>query len=92
MIRLLILAALLGLALWRMFGRGRSRGGTMSLAEAHALLGVGPDADAQTIRQAHRRLIADAHPDRGGDPGLAARLNAARDRALGACRQQETGR
>lgn len=52
------------------------------LAQARALLGVGPDADAQAIRAAHRRLIASVHPDKGGTEALAAQINAARDLLL----------
>lgn len=54
----------------------------MSTAEARAILGVTADADAQTIHAAWRRLMARAHPDQGGTEGLAARVNAARDRLL----------
>ena len=51
-------------------------------AEACAVLGVTPEADAAAIRAAHRRLMADAHPDRGGPPERARALNAARDLLL----------
>jgi DnaJ family protein C protein 19 len=51
-------------------------------AEARAVLGVAPDADAETIRAAHRRLIAAVHPDRGGSAELARRINLARDTLL----------
>jgi DnaJ homolog subfamily C member 19 len=59
--------------------------GVMSLEEADArrLLGVGPRADHAAIRAAHRRLVADAHPDRGGGDDLARQLNAARDLLIG---------
>ena len=53
-----------------------------SLDAARALLGVPPGASAEAIREAHRRLLWDSHPDRGGDPRRAAALNAARDRLL----------
>ncbi|OAN50993.1 J domain-containing protein [Sphingobium sp. TCM1] len=52
------------------------------VARARALLGVAPDADARTIRAAHRRLIASVHPDKGGTEALAAQINAARDLLL----------
>lgn len=52
----------------------------MSAAEARAVLGVGPDADEAEINAAWRRLMTRAHPDQGGTEGLAARLNAARER------------
>ena len=51
-------------------------------AEARAILGVSADATAQDIQSAWRRLMARAHPDQGGTEGLAARVNAARDRLL----------
>lgn len=53
-----------------------------SLTEARSILGVGPEATAEDIRAAHARLIRLAHPDKGGTAGLAAQLNAARDRLL----------
>jgi hypothetical protein len=55
----------------------------MDMAEALALLGLQPGASAAEIRAAHRRLMRQAHPDRGGDSGRAARLNRARDLLLG---------
>jgi hypothetical protein len=51
-------------------------------AEARAVLGVTPDADAEAIRAAHRRLIAAVHPDRGGSAELTRRVNLARDSLL----------
>jgi DnaJ homolog subfamily C member 19 len=51
-------------------------------AEALAVLGLKPDADADAIRAAHRRLAASVHPDRGGSAELASRVNAARDLLL----------
>lgn len=54
--------------------------GRMSEAEARALLGVGPDATAEEVRAAWRRLMAKVHPDAGGTAELAARLTRARDR------------
>lgn len=54
----------------------------MDEAEARSLLGVADGATADQINAAWRRLMARAHPDQGGTEGLAARLNAARDRLL----------
>ncbi len=51
-------------------------------AEARAILGVPADATVQDVQAAWRRLMARAHPDQGGTEGLAARVNAARDRLL----------
>ena len=63
-------------------GRAAQPAEPMSKAEARSILGVAADADAQTIHAAWRRLMARAHPDQGGTEGLAARVNAARDRLL----------
>ncbi len=54
----------------------------LSLSEARALLGVGPDATLAEVKAAYTRLIQMAHPDKGGTEGLAAQLNAARDRLI----------
>ena len=50
--------------------------------EARSILGVGPDATDDEIQAAYGRLMRVAHPDKGGTDGLAAQLNAARDRLL----------
>jgi len=54
----------------------------MGEAEARAMLGVGPQATPKEIQAAYARLMRVAHPDKGGTDGLAAQLNAARDRLL----------
>ena len=71
-------------AAWRLLrkpARGRVRPAADE-AEARAILGVPAGADADAIRAAHRRLVAGVHPDRGGSPDLARRVNAARDLLL----------
>jgi len=50
--------------------------------EARSILGVGPEASSAEIQAAYARLMRLAHPDKGGTDGLAAQLNAARDRLL----------
>jgi hypothetical protein len=54
----------------------------MSAADARSILGVAPEASTADIRAAYTRLMQRAHPDKGGSAGLAAQLNAARDRLL----------
>lgn len=76
LLTLVVLAGLL-VAWWR--GGQQRRRLTMPLGEARALLGVTPSDDAETIRAAHRRIIARVHPDAGGTPELARRTNIARD-------------
>ena len=56
--------------------------GAMSEAEARSILGVNAGATPKEINAAWRRLMGLAHPDQGGTEGLAARVNAARDRLL----------
>jgi curved DNA-binding protein CbpA len=56
---------------------------SMSLEQARSILGVGPEADREDIEAAYRNLMRRAHPDQGGSSGLAAQVNAARDRLLG---------
>jgi hypothetical protein len=70
------------------FGRGQKRDDgtgarprTFSMAEDEALrvLGLSPGATADEIKAAHRRLMAQFHPDHGGSNYLAEKINAARD-------------
>lgn len=62
---------------------GRSSPGGMSREDAYAVLGLAPGASETAIREAHRRLMAKVHPDRGGSDYLAAQINRARDVLLG---------
>jgi hypothetical protein len=51
----------------------------MQPAEAASVLGVAIDAKPDEIRAAHKKLIAQLHPDKGGTDYLAAKINDARD-------------
>ncbi len=90
-------AVALGQMLGRLFGAGAGaagpdghaqgapppRAGRMDRAEAARLLGVAENADADTVKAAHRRLLMKVHPDHGGSDYLAAKLNEAKDTLLG---------
>jgi uncharacterized membrane protein len=62
---------------------GRPRGSAMSKEEALKVLGLEAGASAEDIRAAHRRLILQTHPDKGGTSYLAAQINQAKDVLLG---------
>jgi DnaJ family protein C protein 19 len=74
---------------WRLFvGRWPWQEGARALRRralehARALLGVQPGASRREIIEAHRRLVAMVHPDRGGRNEDVHEANAARDILLG---------
>ncbi len=55
----------------------------MSRPEALSVLGLADGASEEQIRAAHRRLILQTHPDKGGTDYLAAKINEAKDVLLG---------
>jgi hypothetical protein len=60
-------------------GARPASGGDMSVEEAYAILGLSAGADAEAIKDAHRRLVVKLHPDHGGSDYLATKINRARD-------------
>lgn len=78
-------AGLAGAGLYLAYGsrqRPIVRSEPIGEAEARAVLGVAAGASEEEIRKAWKRAMTRAHPDQGGTEGLAARVNAARDRLL----------
>ncbi|WP_274629175.1 DnaJ domain-containing protein [Arvimicrobium flavum] len=61
-------------------GKGIPPGsGAMTKEEAYKVLGLESGATPADVRKAHRRLMQRLHPDIGGSPFLAARINEAKD-------------
>lgn len=59
------------------------RGGfepVMTRREAALVLGVSPSAPTSKVKEAHKRIMIANHPDRGGSPYLAAKINEAKDK------------
>lgn len=81
-------AAIVIAALWyrgltlRLFGSSAKRGKNSDIDAACFLLGVSRFDNAERIRERHRTLIAQNHPDTGGSAERAAELNKARDLLL----------
>ena len=64
-------------------GYGEGNGGPMTRKEALDILGLKPGVSNEDIREAHHRLMANLHPDRGGSNYLATKLNQAKDLLMG---------
>ncbi len=87
MTKLILFAALAIAAYMYLTGQLKAGRNRLSLAEARDVLGLPVDADAAAVRAAHRRIVAQVHPDKGGTADLTARVNAARDTLLAALKQ-----
>lgn len=84
MMKLLLVAALAVFAWWMVTGRwpwesGRVAAKQRAESKARNLLGVRRGAGRDDIIDAHRRLITQVHPDRGGTAGQVHEANEARD-------------
>lgn len=68
------------------------RGSARRQAESKArnLLGVGKNPSREEVIEAHKRLIAMVHPDRGGSNEAVHEANSARDLLLGALAARNT--
>jgi len=69
-----------------LFARGFYEGGfeeQMSKREASLILGVRETATREKIKEQHRLLSKQNHPDTGGSPYLAQKINEAKDLLLG---------
>ena len=64
-------------------GAGAAAGGAMTRQQALRILGLAAGASRQEILDAHRRLMAKNHPDRGGSTFIAQQLNEAKQVLLG---------
>ncbi len=64
--------------------RATANAGSMSKEEAYAVLGLKPGASPEDVKSAHKRLMKEFHPDRGGSDYLAAKINMAKDVLLAA--------
>ena len=94
--KLLILALLASLATKWLSGRWpwqllQDSERSQNEALARALLGVDRGASRTDIAEAHRRLLAQVHPDRGGSNEAVHQATAARDLLLARLARTETG-
>eukprot|EP00049_Salpingoeca_infusionum_P022918 m.9539 g.9539 ORF g.9539 m.9539 type:complete len:114 (+) comp5464_c0_seq1:488-829(+) len=51
----------------------------MSKREAGQILGVSPNATKKRMYEAHRKVMISNHPDRGGSPYIATKINEAKE-------------
>ncbi|XP_062515679.1 mitochondrial import inner membrane translocase subunit TIM14-like [Corticium candelabrum] len=51
----------------------------MTKREAGQILGISPSSPSNKVREAHKRIMLLNHPDRGGSPYMASKINEAKD-------------
>ena len=68
------------------------RAARRSVEQAQLLLGVRDQASREDIIEAHKRLVALVHPDRGGTNEQVHEANSARDLLLGELSRRNTER
>lgn len=51
----------------------------MTKREASLILGVSPTANKAKVKERFKKVMSANHPDRGGSPYLAAKVNEAKD-------------
>ncbi|XP_057325958.1 mitochondrial import inner membrane translocase subunit TIM14 [Microplitis mediator] len=52
---------------------------TMTKREASLILGVSPTANKAKVKERFKKVMSANHPDRGGSPYIAAKVNEAKD-------------
>jgi hypothetical protein len=83
-----LLLVAIGVLAWRLIAERwpweprRVPGRSAAEAHARALLGVSRTASREDIIEAHRRLVTQVHPDKGGTNELVHEANSARDLLL----------
>lgn len=88
MLRLLLIAVVVSLAIRALTGRWpwdyltAKQTRSQAVSRARRLLAVRKGASRKDVLEAHRRLIAMVHPDRGGTNDQVHEANAARDLLL----------
>ncbi len=70
--------------LWQASQRGQDE------AQARALLGLGRSASREDIAEAHRRLLIQVHPDKGGSNEAVHQVNRAKDILLARLARSQT--
>ncbi|MCP5386220.1 MAG: molecular chaperone DnaJ [Novosphingobium sp.] len=84
----LLVRALTGQWPWQLWATSER---AQAEAQARALLGVDRGARREEVLDAHRRLLACVHPDRGGTNEQVHEANRARDLLLARLERQEGG-